>query len=165
MFQVVFSVHHQKLKTAHTASRIGLTNTWRCMCSFELLMMDGKKHLKHVQRLTEINKLWNAASNWLYSANILAMHWPMNDKFRKVSYCFVVSCGRGEGGRDWTIKWICKFWGSHSGIAKHAGLLDIYAMSTGIHLRYVTTDRNAFSLLDTAVQARSRLLNLKMQAP
>jgi len=23
-------------------SIIGLTNTWRCMCSFELLMMDGK---------------------------------------------------------------------------------------------------------------------------
>ena len=23
-------------------SSIGLTNTWRCMCSFELLMMDGK---------------------------------------------------------------------------------------------------------------------------
>jgi len=27
------------------------------MCSFELLMMDGKTRLKHVQRLTEINKL------------------------------------------------------------------------------------------------------------
>ena len=32
------SIHHE-LKTAHTPS--GLTNTWRCMCSFEL-MMDGK---------------------------------------------------------------------------------------------------------------------------
>jgi len=36
-----FSVHHQELKTAHTASGTCLTNTWRCMCSFELLMMDG----------------------------------------------------------------------------------------------------------------------------
>ena len=29
----------------------GLTNTWRCMCSYELLMMDGKTRLKHVDRL------------------------------------------------------------------------------------------------------------------
>jgi len=35
----------------------GLTNTLRCMCSFELLMMDGKTRVKHVERLTEINKL------------------------------------------------------------------------------------------------------------
>jgi hypothetical protein len=42
MFQTVFSVHHQALKTAHTASGICQTNTWRGMCSFELLMMDGK---------------------------------------------------------------------------------------------------------------------------
>jgi hypothetical protein len=39
------------------------------MCSFELLMMDGKNCLKHVQRLTEINKLRNVASCWLHSAN------------------------------------------------------------------------------------------------
>ena len=36
--------------------------------------------LKHVQRLTKINKLWNVAYCWLYSANILAMHGPMNVK-------------------------------------------------------------------------------------
>jgi len=43
---------------------------------------DGRKNcLKHVQRLTEINKLWNVASCWLYSVNILAMHGPMNVKF------------------------------------------------------------------------------------
>jgi len=56
----------------------GLTNTWRCMCGFELLMMDGKTRLKHVERLTEINILWNFASCWLYCANILAMHGPVN---------------------------------------------------------------------------------------
>jgi len=40
---------------------------------------DGRKNsLKHVQRLTEINKLWNVASCWLYSANILTMHRLMN---------------------------------------------------------------------------------------
>jgi len=35
-------------------------------------MMDGKTRLKHVERLTEINKLRNVASCWFYSANILA---------------------------------------------------------------------------------------------
>ena len=39
-----------------------------------------KNRLKHVERLTEINKLWNVASCWLYSANILAMHGTMNVK-------------------------------------------------------------------------------------
>ena len=44
---------------------------------------DGRKnHLKHVEHLTEINKLRNVASCWLYTANILAMHGPMNVKFR-----------------------------------------------------------------------------------
>ena len=43
---------------------------------------DGRKtRLKHVERLTEIKKLWNVASCWLYSANILAMHGPINVKF------------------------------------------------------------------------------------
>ena len=36
---------------------------------------DGRKNcLKHVERLTEINKLWNVASCWLYSANILQQY-------------------------------------------------------------------------------------------
>jgi len=40
---------------------------------------DGRKNrLKHVERLTEINKLWNVASCWLYAANILAMLGHMN---------------------------------------------------------------------------------------
>jgi len=44
---------------------------------------DGRKtRLKHVERLTEIKKLWNVASCWLYSAYILAMHGSMNVKFR-----------------------------------------------------------------------------------
>ena len=42
---------------------------------------DGwKNSLKHVQHLTEINKLRNVASCWLYSANILAMYGHMNVK-------------------------------------------------------------------------------------
>ena len=47
----------------------GLTYTRRCMCSFELLTIGRKNRLKHVEHLTEINKLWIVASCWLYSAN------------------------------------------------------------------------------------------------
>jgi len=35
--------------------------------------MDGKTRLKHVERLTEINKLKKFASCWLYSANDLTV--------------------------------------------------------------------------------------------
>ena len=42
---------------------------------------DGRKNrLKRVQRVTEINKLWNVALCWLYCANILVMHGLMNVK-------------------------------------------------------------------------------------
>jgi len=42
---------------------------------------DGRKtRLKHVEHLTEINKLRNVASCWLTATNILAMHGPMNGK-------------------------------------------------------------------------------------
>jgi len=42
---------------------------------------DGRKtRLKHVDHFTEINKLWNIASCWLYSTSILAMHGTMNVK-------------------------------------------------------------------------------------
>lgn len=53
-----------------------------------------------------------------------------------VKFLTVLQSVVGEGGRDWTIKWICEIWGSHSGIAKQPGLLDFYAVSTGIQLRY-----------------------------
>ena len=44
---------------------------------------DGRKtRLKHVERLTEINKLWNFATCWLYSANILAIHGPMDVRIK-----------------------------------------------------------------------------------
>jgi len=66
------------------------TNTWRCMCIFELLMMDGKNCLKHAQRLTEINKLWNVASCWLYSVNILTIHGPINVKLIYISLLITV---------------------------------------------------------------------------
>ena len=50
---------------------------------------DGRKNrLKHVERLTEINILWNVASCWLYSANILAMHGP-NVQNMNISNCTV----------------------------------------------------------------------------
>jgi hypothetical protein len=40
-----------------------------------------ESRLKHVERLTEINKLWNVATCWLYCANVLAMHGPTNVQF------------------------------------------------------------------------------------
>ena len=45
-----------------------------------------KNHLNHVERLTEINKLWNVVSCWLYSAHILAMHGHMNVKLRSACH-------------------------------------------------------------------------------
>jgi len=66
----------------------GLTNTVPDavrMCSFELLIRDGNPRLKHAERLTEINKLRNVASYWLYCANILAMYGPMNGKNRRLT--------------------------------------------------------------------------------
>jgi len=46
---------------------------------------DGRKsRLKHVECLTEINKLRNVASCWLNSANILTMHGRMNVKCMKL---------------------------------------------------------------------------------
>ena len=73
-------------------SSIGQTNTWRCMCSFELLIDDGRKtRLKHLERLTEMTKLWNVASCWLYSANILAMHGPINVKVEQSFGLFEVN--------------------------------------------------------------------------
>ena len=41
-------------------------------------MMHGKPVLKHVERFTEINKLSNVASCWLYFGNIVAMRGSMN---------------------------------------------------------------------------------------
>ena len=81
-----FSVHHWEIKTAHTASSIGLTNTRHCTCSFELPMMDGKNRLKHVGHLTGINKLRNVTPCWLYSANTLATHGPMHVKQHGLAY-------------------------------------------------------------------------------
>ena len=54
---------------------------------------DGQKtRLKHVERLTEINKLWNVAHCWLYSASILAMYTPPYVKNTQTSS----KCGKLE---------------------------------------------------------------------
>jgi len=76
------TVHWRVLAARLAAgSSIGLTNNWRSYVQF-WAPDDGRKHrLKHVERLTEKNKSWIVASCWLYSANILAMHGPMNVKF------------------------------------------------------------------------------------
>ena len=44
-----------------------------------------------VERPTEINKLWNTASCWLHSANILVMHRPMNVKMIYTSLLITVA--------------------------------------------------------------------------
>ena len=50
---------------------------------------DGRKtRLKHAERFTEINKLRNVAPCWLCSANILAMHGPMNIKWTLFIHSF-----------------------------------------------------------------------------
>ena len=62
-----FSIHHQELKTARTASGICQT---RLYVQFWAPDDSRKNRLKHVVRLTEVNKLRNVASRWLYSANM-----------------------------------------------------------------------------------------------
>jgi len=55
---------------------------------------DGRwNRLKHVERLTEMNKLRNDASCWLYSEIILAMHGHMNIKF--------TGCQSSDSSREW----------------------------------------------------------------
>jgi len=47
---------------------------------------EGRKNrLKHVERLTEINKSWNAASCWLCSANIITTHF-VKTQYSVLSY-------------------------------------------------------------------------------
>jgi len=64
---------------------------------------DGRKtRLKHAERLTEINKLWNVASCWLCSVNILAMHGYMNaeDSSFFSKNALAVSVLPGKGSKD-----------------------------------------------------------------
>ena len=61
-------------------STIGLTKYLTLYVQFWAPDDGRKNRLKHLELLTEINKLWNVASCWLYSKNILATHGPMNVK-------------------------------------------------------------------------------------
>jgi len=79
IFQTCFPSIIRSTKPA-AGSNNGLTNICRSTCSFELPDDGWNPRLKHVERLTEINKLWNIASCWLYSVNILATHWSLNFK-------------------------------------------------------------------------------------
>jgi len=97
MFQTGFSVHHQELKNC-TYSVRHLSDQYcylllarpGCMCSFWAPDDGRKNHLKHVDRLTEINKLRKAASCWLYSEIVFAMHGPMNVKlYVKIMSCYL----------------------------------------------------------------------------
>jgi len=71
-----FSVHHQELKTAHYSVRY-LSDHY----CYLLLAWPGC-----IGRLTEIKKLWNVASCWLYAANlngpwIFSRHFPKIPKY------------------------------------------------------------------------------------
>ena len=60
---------------------------------------DGRKNrLKHVERLTDINKLWDVASFWLYSVNKLATHGHMNVKFKNLMYIGTLE--------HWYVQWL-----------------------------------------------------------
>ena len=81
---------------------------------------DGRKNRpKHVERLTDINKLWNVASCWLYSANTIWTVCALSHLFQQPSaekrehsvvtgwkrllfVCLVglAPCGWSEGGTD-----------------------------------------------------------------
>ena len=67
------------------------------MCSISLIFIfsyiqfwapdDGRrKRLKHAEHFTEINKLCNVASCWLYLKKTFAMHGTMNVKFQFTLY-------------------------------------------------------------------------------
>jgi hypothetical protein len=58
-------------------------------------MMDGEPCPKHVERLTEINKLRKVASFWLYTENISAMQGNMSVKLSY--YCRSLNRGIKEG--------------------------------------------------------------------
>jgi len=61
--------------------------------------VDGRKNrLKHVERLTEINKLRKVASFWLYSANIFVIHGSLNVKLYGHVTLYNLSC--------WDLRWI-----------------------------------------------------------
>jgi len=68
-----FFVHHHELKTAHTASGICQTSTATCRYP-SWLAACSSNGLKHVEGLTEINKLRKFATCWLYSDNHYHLH-------------------------------------------------------------------------------------------
>ena len=96
--------HSVSLARLAAGSSNGLTNTWRWYVQFSAPDDARRNRLKHVKRLTEINKLWNVASCWLYSANILAMYELMNVKFT-CSQRFVSSSPTAG-----TLTYIVKCW-------------------------------------------------------
>ena len=74
-------------------------------------MTGGKNRLKHVERLTEINEFRNVASCWLYCANVLAMHGPVNVKFSLAFYAlrqFYLVCANGT--YDIALRYSSSLW-------------------------------------------------------
>jgi len=84
-----------------------VASCWFSLSLHNLLTMHGHRNLKSVQRLTEINKLWNIASCWLYSENILMMHGPINVRCTyKTSWGWTLGCSKHA--EDTIIKTVTK---------------------------------------------------------
>ena len=132
---------------------------------------DGRKNrLKHVVRLTEINKLWNAAYCWLYSANILAMHGHMNVKlkplFSGLSPLLPGQCGTDPGVSPRTKNFPFKYHSTKcsSPFLRH-GCYTILATDSVVSrtLKYVVEKQNTYiwtkilnwNLMNTAIEKTS----------
>jgi len=94
---------------------------------------DGQKNCpKHAEHLTVINKLWNIASCWLYSENILAMHGPMNVKHFYIlyfeNYFCVNSYKQNDSAKLFLIDKLCSLIKINSNNAKRCVGLQIYTI-------------------------------------
>jgi len=94
----------------------GLTNTWHCMCCLSSWWWTEKPS-KYVERLTEINKLRNVASYWLYSAKKFLFFWfheahllPNRFQLSFTDYCISIEhSSRGTADKlavTWSVAWI-----------------------------------------------------------
>jgi len=95
-FQTVFPSLIRRSKL-HTQLQVLVWQILDAVCAVWAPDKGRKARLKHVEHLTEINKLRNVASFWLYSANILATHGLMSVK--------IINKLRGCSDKMCTEKW------------------------------------------------------------
>ena len=98
MFRGSISTHHQDLITLYLqhlalmrplllpVMKVATSTTGSSVMSSD----DGwKYHPKHVEQLTDINKLYTGASCWIIIAIYYTMHGPLNIKFLILFLCRV----------------------------------------------------------------------------